>query len=149
MKKSFKTLVAVVCAALTFGLTSCAKDAEDLIIGTWDFVSMEMTMTYGDEDPYVETITPGEGESTTYTFKKDGTFEMIDVTADGTTTGTGTYTVKDNKITMSYTDEDGENTETYDIKSIDKKAMTLNTTESTEWEGETFTMSVTIKLNKK
>ena len=32
--KTMKTLAAVVIAALTFSLTSCTKDAEDLIIGS-------------------------------------------------------------------------------------------------------------------
>lgn len=133
--------MAVVCAALTFGLTSCSKDAEDLIIGSWDFVSMNMSMTYGDEN-YNETITPDEGESTTYTFKKDGTMQMTDVSADGTETENGTYTVKDDQITI--TSSRGE-TETYTITKIDKKEMAWNASES--YEGSS--VSVTIHFKKK
>ncbi len=145
MKKSFKTLVAVVCAALTFGLTSCSKDAEDLIIGSWELVSMDMSATYMGET-HNETITPDEGESTTFTFKKDGTMQMTDVSADGTETENGTYTVKDDQITI--TSSRGE-TETYTITSIDKKAMVWNETKSDDSDGEPYTYSLTINFKKK
>lgn len=141
MKKSFKTLVAVVCAALTFGLTSCSKDAEDLIIGSWEFVSMDMSMSYGDQN-HNETITPDEGESTTYTFKKDGTMQMTDVSADGTETENGTYTVDDDQITI--TSSKGE-VESYTITKIDKKEMVWYVSESRDG----YSASVTINFKKK
>ena len=141
MKKSFKTLVAVVCAALTFGLTSCSKDAEDLIIGSWELVSMDMSATYMGET-YNETITPDEGESTTFTFKKDGTMQIIDVTAEGTETTDGTYTVKDDQITL--TSSEGE-VESYTITKIDKKEMVWNMSQSTEQ----YSASMTVNLKKK
>ena len=150
--KTIKTLVAVAFAALTLSLTGCSKDPEDLIIGSWEVTDMTFSMTSSatPDQPWTETITPENGESTVLTFKKDGTLTIVDTDADGTTTETGTYDVDDDKLTMTYKDEDGDTVnDTFTITTIDKKKMTLNESATGTEEGVTYTESLTINLKKK
>lgn len=150
--KSIKALVAVAFAALTLSLTGCSKDAEDLIIGSWEVTDMTISMTSSaaPDQPWTETMTPEEGESTVLTFKKDGTLTIVNTDATGSDTETGTYKVDDDNLTMTYKDEDGEtNNETFTITSIDKKKMTLNVSVTETEDGVTYTESLTINLKKK
>ena len=156
--KTLKTLAAVVIAALTLSLTSCGKDAEDLIIGSWEMISATYTMTTsgltGDYAQYngtqTETETPAAGESTVMTFQKDGTYTNVNTDEDGTYTTSGTYTVKDDKLTMTMTEGNQTETMTFNIDNIDKKNMVISYSETGTEEvvpGMTATMSVTIKIN--
>jgi hypothetical protein len=150
MKKCFKTLVAVVCAALTFGLTSCAKDAEDLIVGSWNVDKIAIELTYGEES-YSQDVPFDEGESTTMTFKKNGEIEIVNVERNSDTgeltteTTTGTYTVKDNLLTITAEGRPSE----FNIESIDKNAMALVMSESGDYEGLPYTETLTMTLSKK
>ena len=150
--KTIKTLVAVAFAALTLSLTGCSKDPEDLIIGSWEMTDMTFSMTSSatPDQPWTETFTPENGESYVLTFKKDGSLTIVNTDADGTTTETGTYDVDDDKLTMTYKDDEGDNaTETYTISSIDKKQMILSNSASMTENGVTYTESITINLKKK
>ena len=136
--KTLKTLAAVVIAALTLSLTGCGKDAEDLIIGSWNMNSVIYTITTsgltGDYAQYngshTETETPGPGESTVLTFQKDGTMTSTYTDEDGTYTQAGTYTVKDDKLTMTFTEGNQTETETEEFMP-----------------GMTATTSITMKIN--
>lgn len=147
MKKSLKTLAAVVIAALTFGLTACTKDADDLIIGSWEMTSMTLSIDSSDapEDSWSNTWTPEQGESTVWTFNKDNTVTVTDTENGETTTENGTYSVKDNTLTMTVDSE----TEILNIDNIDKKSMTLSISESNTEEGTTHTESLVINFTKK
>lgn len=145
--KSIKTLAAIAFAALTLSLTGCSKDPEDLIIGSWEVTSMTMSLTSSEApgQPWTETFTPEEGESTVMTFAKDNTLTIVNTEDGRTETDNGTYSVDDNTLTMTY---DGD-TQTFTISKIDKKNMTLTYSESGEEDGVTLTESLTIELAKK
>lgn len=149
MKKSLKTLAAVVIAALTFGLTACTKDADDLIIGSWEMTSMtySIDISGAPEDSWSRsnTWTPEQGESTVWTFNKDNTVTVTDTENGETTTENGTYSVKDNTLTMTVDSE----TEILNIDNIDKKSMTLSINYSETDEGVTHTESLVINFTKK
>jgi uncharacterized membrane protein len=158
MKNSLKTLAAVVIAALTLSLTGCTKDAEDLIIGSWEETSVTITSVvsgYTGEyaewnGTHTETETPEAGESVVLTFNKDNTMSSVQNYEGGTYTTSGTYTVDGNKLTMTISDSDGDTyTEAYNIDNIDKKAMTLSFNESyTDTEdGQNAQVSVTMVIN--
>ena len=146
--KSIKTLAAIAFAALTLSLTGCSKDPEDLIIGTWEVTSMTMSLTSSEapDQPWTETVTPENGESTVLTFAKDNTVTIVDTESDGHyETETGTYSVNDHTLTMTF---EGDS-ETYTISNIDKKNMTISASESGVEDGITYTESLTIELAKK
>lgn len=149
--KSIKTLVSVAFAALTLSLTGCSKDPEDLIIGDWEMTSIVWTLSSSESpEPWSETITPNEGESTVFTFNKDNTMVMVDVTAEGTDTQSGTYKVDDDKLSMTYVDEDGDTvTDTYTIDKIDKKSMTISESASATEDGVTYSESVVVNFTRK
>lgn len=93
MKKMFKTMTAIVCAALTFGLTACGDDYEDDIIGTWNSQTLvyEYTVSGHSNPEYNGTNTDEEDVSSGY--------DLV------------TMVFKDNgKVTVSaYDEDDNEN----------------------------------------
>ena len=146
MKKSLKTLAAVVLAALTMSLTGCTKDPSDLIIGTWqayysEVVSTFMGQTYTSTNNY-------ENQTSLTTFKKDGTFETSDTENGRTTTSNGTYVVKDNTLTMTFTEDNESYVESYVIAEINKNDVTLTASESGTDEGVSYSVDITFKLKK-
>jgi len=157
MKKTFKFFLAVAFTALTVGLVGCSKDAEDLIIGDWDVQNMVYSYTIsGLTGDYAvmngtnsDTITMDPGESATISFKKDGTVTLVNVSEGETETDNGTYTIKDNKLTMTV-DNDPQ---TYDITKISKSELVLTASESIEEYdedlGQTYKMEMTLILNLK
>ncbi len=149
--KSIKTLAAIAFAALTLSLTGCSKDPEDLIIGSWEVTSMTVSLSSSNapDQPWNETWTPENGESTVLTFKKDNTVTIVNTENGRTETENGTYDVDDNTLTMTITEEEGPTTQTFTISKIDKKNMTLTENESYTEDGITFSESLTIELAKK
>lgn len=79
MKTFSKILVVVLVLSMVFTLVACSsdKDKKAKLIGTWVFKQLTEEMT----------------------FKEDGTFTY---NLYGYSTGTGTYEVKDGKLTMNY-----------------------------------------------
>ncbi len=153
--KKIKSMLAVAIAALAMTFSSCGKDYEDLIVGSWEMTKMVATMTYsGFPDEYdvngtqTETITPEDGQSLTMTFSADGNVTIVSVDPeDGTETTNGTYTIKDDQLTIA----GGELTGVYTIDNLDKSNMTLSNHQemSEQLEGQTATMSVDVKMELK
>ncbi len=143
MKKTLLTIAAVVCATLTLALTGCSKDPESLIIGTWDYDEVAITYT---ENGHTET-TSGleEGETADMTFREDGTFTTVYHSTDDDAEGSGTWSIKDNKLTT--VDEMGAMT--FNIDKLTKKALEISYTESGEFDGDVFSMSIVMKMSRK
>lgn len=141
MKKIF-LLGAAIIAALTM-FTACGDDeeVENALVGTWFYKS----------EPAEDS---GWMSETTVIFKKDGSFEYQDAAyssedadkAHDTMFFTGTYSIKDDVVTISYKSHgwiyDGEREtvpefETYDEKikfSVQGKTLTLVREYGTEYE---------------
>ena len=143
MKKSLKTIAAVVCAALTLCLTGCQKDPEDLIIGTWSEDEITYTLTQGGSTMTLPMTEPGE--TTEITFKEDKTYTSIYHSVDGDAEGSGTWSITGNTIT--FTDEFGP--VAYNIDKLDKKVCQLSYTETDEDEDGPFTATIVIKMTRK
>ena len=133
MKRPLKTFVAVVCAALTLTFASCTKDAEDLIIGSWQGIE-ELVNEQGSDETEVYVF--DETQEVIWTFNKDLTFTMMNKWVDEehgrseTLNQNGTYSVKDNKLTITATYGNESDTYTLDIDYIDKEGMMLSMTET-------------------
>lgn len=143
MKTNIKALAAIAFAALTLSLTSCSKDPEDLIIGTWNVESM--TITNGSN---TRTVNYGTDQFITFTFNKDKSGTSVSTYNNRTYTSEFTYTVSDNQLIVT---EKGENhPQTLTIDEISKKEATLSatTTDEDEEDGKTVTIKETMKLKK-
>lgn len=112
--KKFKFAALLVCfAAMGMLFTSCKKD-EDLIIGKWKCVK-----------------TTGEGEGITYTgdnalvyeFKADNT---LTATITGLGSMSGTYTLKNDVLTITYKDGDEEYSGKMNVDKLTKSKMILS-----------------------
>lgn len=130
MKKSLKALAAVVIAALTFGLTGCQKDNEDLIVGTWNAYAMSETISNATipamNGTHEEEVM--SGMSMSLTFNKDNTGVMVTTFSlfgmSETEQDTFTYTIDGDKLTMVIKYEDGETETTVStIEKLDKKEL--------------------------
>lgn len=130
MKKSLKTLAAVVIAALTFCLTGCQKDNEDLIIGTWNVYAMSETISNA-TIPAMNGTHEEEmmsGMSMSLTFNNDNTGVMVTTFSlfgmNETEQDTFTYTIDGDKLTMIIKYEEGETETTVNtIDKLDKKEL--------------------------
>ncbi len=157
MKKTLMSIAVIFCAAMAMTLTSCKKDAEDLIIGDWELVNMEMTTSvsgltgeyamYNQDTTMVET--PEAGESQTMTFKKDGTVTIVSVYADENENETenGTYSIEGDNITLTVDNKP----ETYKL-TIDKKTMSFFSSQSDQMqlsEDQIATVFYSAKINFK
>ena len=160
MKKAMKFLTVAFVAALALAVTGCQKDPEDLIIGSWQVESQVYTTTTGSRT-HTETETPQPGESVVLTFNKDLSFVgTMTWTEDGETvseTHHGTYSISGDQVAMTVTsswqDDYGEwhsevDTETFTIKTLDKKVLVLVMTETETEDGVTVTYSDEINLKR-
>jgi uncharacterized lipoprotein YehR (DUF1307 family) len=132
--KSMKMFAALFCTAIVLAFTSCSKDdIEKDIVGTWKGISATYTETYNGE---TRTETMDYEDELRLIFNDDKTFKT---TYNGEVDGTGTWSVKDDKLTMDF----GENeTETYKVN-IDGNDMTLSRSES--YGESSFTMVIKLK----
>lgn len=155
MKKSVKLMSAVLCAVLTLGLTACQKDAEDLIIGSWQVEKQVYTMSDGTHS-LTETETMEPGETGVITFNKDLSFVATTTwVEDGETTSVserGTYSISGDLLTV-VSAHDGElqsdvETMTFTIKSLDKKEMVLVLSETETEDGTTYTYTTEATFKK-
>lgn len=150
------TIAVIFCAAMAMTLTSCKKDAEDLIIGDWELVNMEMTnsvsgltgnyaMYNGDTTAIEE---PEAGESQTMTFKKDGTVTIVTIEPEEETqTENGTYTIENENITLTVNNE----SQVFQL-AVDKKTLSLTMADTQQLqlaEDQVATMSYVLKMNFK
>ena len=154
MKKTLMSIAVIFCAAMAMTLTSCKKDAEDLIIGDWDYVNAEIKYTVsgltGEYAMYNQDTTaieePEAGESQTITFRKDGTFTMSSTyPEEGTQTENGTYTIENENITLTVNNEP----QVFQL-AVDKKTLSLTLTETQQLpleENQVATMTYSVKMN--
>jgi hypothetical protein len=156
MKKTLMSIAVIFCAAMAMTLTSCKKDAEDLIIGDWELVNMEMTTSvsgltgeyamYNQDTTMVET--PEAGESQTMTFKKDGTVTIVTIEPEEETqTENGTYTIENENITLTVNNE----SQVFQL-AVDKKTLSLTMADTQQLqlaEDQVATMSYVVKMNFK
>ena len=153
MKKTAKSLTAVLCAVLTLGFTACQRDYEDLIIGSWEGVSCTITETI-DGQSSTETQVPPDGYSEIWTFNKDNTFVGKLTEGRYSDTYQGTYSLSDDQLTIAvnsgWQDDEGEwhstvDTETVTIKNLDRKELVFVMTDT---ESANYTYSVEYKLKR-
>ena len=130
MKKVFKLFTVVCFVAALACMSSCTKSQEDLIIGSWKAT----TVTSEPANPFAMLL-----NGTVFTFNADNTFSItIDALAgEGTT---GTYTIADNKLSMT---SEGE-TIVGEIKTLDKKKLVFSMVETDE----DVTMTITFDCDK-
>ena len=140
MKKVFSILMAALFATAMF---SCSKDAEDLIIGTWEETEATYTENVNGEVREFSMLEPGE--TTTITFKDDHTYISVYHSNDGDSEeDRGTWSVDGDKLIIG----DGEDTMAYNIDNIDKKSMTISYSESEAFEGNSYSASIVIKMKR-
>ena len=142
MKKVFSILMAAMFATAMF---SCSKDAEDLIIGTWEETEVTYTENVNGEVRELSMLEPGE--VTTITFKDDHTFTSVYHSNDGDSDEDGgTWSVDGDKLIIV----DGDDTMAYNIDNIDKKNLTISISfsESGEEDGISYSASIVIKMKR-
>lgn len=140
MKKVFSILMAAMFATAMF---SCSKDAEDLIIGTWEETEVTYTENVNGEVRELSMLEPGE--VTTITFKDDHTFTTVYHSNDGDSDEDGgSWSVDGDKLIIV----DGDDTMAYNIDNIDKKNLTISYSESGEEDGISYTASIVIKMKR-
>ena len=122
MKNIFKVLSLVLLVGAMFTFSSCKKDNQELIIGTW-------SLTEGtSNDPEMSVVLPMMIGNMAMEFTEDGVVTTAMTMFGQTQTSTGSYTIDGDKLTMI--EKDGE-TSTATIKELTKKKLTLNTVEGT------------------
>ena len=108
-------------------LTSCNKEAENLIVGKWECT----TATYTDEG---STYSVPELIGMIWEFKANGDLigTLLDV-EDDDYTAEASYVILGNILTITSTDLDGDvDTESYVIKELTKSKLVLEETD--EWD---------------
>ena len=113
MKRLISAL-AVIAAVLSF--TSCEKDSENSIVGTWYATTAEISM----DGVKMEVDISERGGDIEFTFKKDGTGYITTYDDEGSETSNLTYSVSGNMLTLT---ADGE-THSFPF-SITENHMTL------------------------
>ena len=154
MKRILKNFTLIVCAVLTATVifTSCNKDQESLIVGTWEQIDNTYTATVdGKTLPAISLTEPGE--SVIITFNEDNTYKNVYKALEGESITEGTWKIQGKKLTMiaNNSEDDGEElatTLTCDIEKLTRKNLSLSYSESgTDDDGEEF--SAIIKLTYK
>ena len=133
--KTMKVFAAMFVAATMFAFTSCSKDYENDIIGSWKAISMTYTETYQGQS-HTETQTP-DGLNI-LTFNSDHTYQA---STDGHVEDSGTWSIDGDKLTLNSVGNDSQNF-TIDIDGSD---MTLTANMNFGSEG---SYKVVVKLKK-
>ena len=97
--KRLISVLAVIVAVLSF--TSCEKQPEKAIVGTWKATTAEMSVG----GMKMEVDVSEMGGNIEFTFKNDGTGSITFSDEDGSETSNMTYSVSDNLLTLT---ADGE-----------------------------------------
>ena len=153
MKYSVKSsLFALVIVCGFSMMTSCTAEIFDntksLIIGTWELVEeSEITIRDGvASEPEVHNL---ENLTYTLTFNKDKTCSAVSIDRYGTDTGTGRYKIEGNQILL-YDDEGYEEGDFFIIEEIDKKNLTLSSTDTDViYEGIAYSNKLIMRFEKK
>lgn len=123
--KTMKFFAVMCCAAMMLAFTSCSKDLEDEIVGSWKMVSETVTETYNGQS-HSETEYLEEGDSVIYTFNEDKTYTEVIIYDGNDFTTTGTYSINGDKLTINPEDDDP----TTSTLEIDGNDMTITYSES-------------------
>ena len=94
MKRLISAL-AVIAAVLSF--TSCEKESENSIVGTWKATTAEMSM----DGIKMEVDISERGGNIEFTFKKDGTGSITTYNEEGSATSNLTYSISGNMLTLT------------------------------------------------
>jgi uncharacterized protein (TIGR03066 family) len=124
MKKALKAMVMLLFVFSMTALTSCNKEAENLIVGKWECT----TATYTDEG---STYSVPELIGMIWEFKANGDLigTLLDV-EDDDYTAEASYVILGNILTITSTDLDGDvDTESYVIKELTKSKLVLEETD--------------------
>ena len=127
MKKALKAMAMLLFVFSMTALTSCNKEAENLIVGKWECT----TATYTDEG---STYSVPELIGMIWEFKANGDLigTLLDV-EDDDYTAEASYVILGNILTITSTDLDGDiDTESYVIKELTKSKLVLEETD--EWD---------------
>ena len=127
MKKALKAMAMLLFVFSMTALTSCNKEAENLIVGKWECT----TATYTDEG---STYSVPELIGMIWEFKANGDLigTLLDV-EDDDYTAEASYVILGNVLTITSTDLDGDiDTESYVIKELTKSKLVLEETD--EWD---------------
>lgn len=145
-----KFLTVALVAVMTLAVTSCQKDPEDLIIGTWNGTTAYSTFTItgfgeGIDGTTADTITMAEGDYA-YTFNKDNTMTIhaVDEESGTATDSQATYTINDKTLTITMDGEPQEMT----IVEISKKDLVLSYTVSMAQGEGSMTLGAEIHFKK-
>jgi hypothetical protein len=140
-----KLLSILVIALFAIAMVSCNKEknTEKLIIGKWQETEVIGTTTInGVAGEPVSMLEPDE--TTVITFNKDHTYSSLWTTDGGEVESKGTWSVKDNTLTMT---SESISTEC-NIDDLDKNNMVLSYSESGVESGLPFSSLVVIKMKK-
>lgn len=133
MKKAFKVLTMVCLVATMALMSSCAKDKEDLIVGSWKLTNVESTPA----NPFAQILV----NNMSFTFNADKT-GTVAVTVFGENDESAcTWSIDNDKLTIKYVDEEDDEPIVADILSLDKKELKIQSVE--EEEGVRVTMDMT------
>lgn len=136
-----KFIAAMMCAAMVFALTGCSKDLDKDIVGTWKVTDVTITETYnGQSHTESETIE----DDMRLIFNEDKTFQA---TTNGRVEVSGTWSLKDDQLTMINNSDGDLGFETATVK-IDGNSMTLTSTQTESFSGESFSMKIIMTLQK-
>ena len=137
--KKMKFFAAMCCAAMMFAFTGCSDDfEEDDLIGSWDLKKTTYTETIsgltGEYAQYngthTETEYPENGESTTLTFNSDHTCTSAETFEGQTYTSNATWSLNDDKLTITYIEGGETSTEQATIVELDGSKLVLSYSES-------------------
>lgn len=155
MKKTLKTLSMILAVALTFGMTSCSDDYEDLIIGKWNVESMTETISghpdASENGSYTQTIPAGAIYTMTFNKDKSGVVYMSFMGM--TESDNFTWSISGDNLYMT---QDGE-TDCATISKLDKKELIVAGSEKIqdyyedengEWVECEYTASYSLKMKK-
>ena len=138
--KSMKVFAAMFCAAMMFAFTSCSKDfSEDDLIDSWQLKKTVVTETIsgltGEYAQYngthTETEYPENGESTTLTFNSDHTCTSTEIGDGGdySYTSNATWSLNDDKLTITYIEDGETRTEQATIDELDGSKLVMSFSE--------------------
>lgn len=141
MMKTMKFIAAMMCAAMVFALTGCSKDLDKDIVGTWKVTDVTMTMTYNGQS---HTESDPIEDDMRLIFNEDKSFQA---TTNGRVEVSGTWSLKDDQLTMINNSDGDLGFETATVK-IDGNSMTLTSTQTESHNGESFSMKIIMTLQK-
>lgn len=136
-----KFIAAMMCAAMVFALTGCSKDLDKDIVGTWKVTDVTMTVTSNGQS---HTESEPIEDDMRLIFNEDKTFQA---TTNGRVEVSGTWSLKDDQLTMINNSDGDLGFETATVK-IDGNSMTLTSTQTESFSGESFSMKIVMTLQK-